>query len=307
MPLLKAMTQILGIVKEGKLIPEDLWIKFVSSLENNFENLETNNERAKRNVAEAVVNAVKKRVTQRFGILFSGGVDSSLIAFVCKQLKCSFTCYTVGIEGSDDIQWAKRVVDEYGFDFKYKILNLNDLELILKSVIKVLNDADIVKASVGSVLYAAGKLAISDNNNILFGGLGSEEIFAGYQRHETALQSSNFESLHKECWNGLKNMWARDLIRDFAIAKHLNLELRAPFLDKDLIKTAMQVHPMLKLDKDNKKIILREAAEFIGLKKEFAWRKKQAAQYGSNFVNGIEKLAKKNGFKFKKDYLQSLL
>ena len=64
---------------------------------------------------------------------------------------------------------------------------------------------------------------------------------------------------------------------------------------------------MFKLDKENKKIILREATEFIGLKKEFAWRKKQAAQYGSNFINGIEKLAKKNGFKLKKDYLQSLL
>jgi len=64
---------------------------------------------------------------------------------------------------------------------------------------------------------------------------------------------------------------------------------------------------MLKLDKDSKKIILREAAEFIGLKKDFAWRRKQAAQYGSNFVNGIDKLARKSGFKLKKDYLQSLL
>jgi len=85
------------------------------------------------------------------------------------------------------------------------------------------------------------------------------------------------------------------------------LDLRTPFLDKELIKVAMNVHPMFKLDKENKKIILREATEFIGLKKEFAWRKKQAAQYGSNFINGIEKLAKKNGFKLKKDYLQSLL
>lgn len=301
------MTQVLGIVKEGRLIPEDLWIKFVSGLENDFNSLETNNERVKRKVAEAVVQAIKKRIVPKFGILFSGGVDSSLMAFACKQLKCNFTCYTVGIEGSDDIQWAKRVVDEYGFNFKYKILTLDELGHIVKNVVEILNDADIVKASVGSVLYAGGKLAILDNNNVLFGGLGSEEIFVGYQRHEAALQNNDFEALHRECWNGLRNMWKRDLIRDFAIAKHLGLDLRTPYLDKDLIKTAMQVHPMLKLDKESKKIILREAAEFIGLKKEFAWRKKQAAQYGSNFVNGIEKLAKKNGFKFKKDYLQSLL
>ena len=300
------MTQVLGIVKEGKLIPEELWVKFVNGLENDFDSLETNKERAKRELAEAIVNAIKKRLIPRFGILFSGGVDSSLIAFVAKQLKCNFTCYTVGIEGSDDIEWAQKIANEYGFNFKHNVLNSEEFEDVLKNAARILNDADIVKVSVGSVLYAAGKLALSDGNHVLFGGLGSEEIFAGYQRHEDALKNS-FEALHKECWNGLKGMWQRDLLRDFTIAKNLGLNLRAPFLDKDLIKVAMNVHPMLKLDKDNKKIILREAAEFIGLKREFAWRKKQAAQYGSNFVNGIDKLARKNGFKLKKDYLQSLL
>ena len=301
------MTKILGIVKDGKIIPEELWIKFVSGLKNSFDALETNKERAKRELAEAIIQAVKRRATPKYGILFSGGVDSSLIAFISKQLKCDFTCYTVGIEGSDDIQWAQKVADEYRFKLKCKVLSLEEFENILKSTIKILNDSDIVKSGVGSVLNAAGRLALADNNSALFGGLGSEEIFAGYQRHEEALQKNNFEALHNECWNGLKNMWGRDLIRDFAISKHLGLELRTPFLDRDLIKIAMSIHPMFKLDKDNKKIILRESAEFIGLKHEFAWRKKQAAQYGSNFVNGIEKLARKNGFKYKKDYLQSLL
>jgi asparagine synthase (glutamine-hydrolysing) len=64
---------------------------------------------------------------------------------------------------------------------------------------------------------------------------------------------------------------------------------------------------MYKLDKQNKKIILREVAEDLGLKKEFAWRQKKAAQYGSNFIKGIDKLAKKHNFQFKKDYLQSLI
>lgn len=300
------MTQVLGIVKEGKLIPEELWIRFIKGLENDFDKLETNNERAKREIAEAIIQGIKKRITPKFGILFSGGVDSSLIAFVAKKLGCNFTCYAIGIDGSDDIEWAKKVADEYKFSFKYKVLNLDELENVVNNAVKILSDTDIVKVSVGSVLYAAGRLALADNNSVLFGGLGSEEIFAGYKRHETALQNG-FEALHKECWNGLKQMWARDLTRDFIIAKNLGLDLRTPFLDKELIKIAMRVHPMYKIDKDNKKIILREAAEFIGLKKEFAWRRKQAAQYGSNFVNGIEKLAKRKGFKLKKDYLQSLL
>ena len=338
------MTQVLGIVKEGKLIPENLWIKYVTSLQNDFDSLETNNERAKRELAEAIIQAIKKRTASclrvhemnaselraskrarslagrafshatqareqlpKFGVLFSGGVDSSLIAFVSKQLKSNFTCYTVGIANSNDIIWAQKVANEYKFNFKYKILSLDEFKIVVKNVVKLLNDADFVKVSVGSVLYAAGKLALANGDKNLFVGLGSEELFAGYQRHEDAFQGSNFEALHKECWNGLKNMWSRDLVRDFTIAKALRLNLMTPFLDKDLIKTAMNIHPMLKLDKNHKKIILRESAEFIGLKKEFAWRKKQAAQYGSNFVNGIDKLARGNGFKFKKEYLQSLL
>ena len=84
------MTEILGIVKDGKLIPEDMWVKLVSSIENNFEALETNPERAKREVAEKLTEAVKRRATDRFGILFSGGVDSTLISFIAKKLGCDF-------------------------------------------------------------------------------------------------------------------------------------------------------------------------------------------------------------------------
>jgi len=102
-------------------------------------------------------------------------------------------------------------------------------------------------------------------------------------------------------------MWTRDLLRDSKIAKHLGLELKTPYMDLNVIKAAMNLNPMNKLDKINKKIILREIAEDFGLEKQFAWRKKKAAQYGSNFVKGIDKLAKKYGFATKKEYLQSLL
>ena len=89
------MTQISGIVKEGRLVPEEVWLKFVESIENDFDGLETNKERAKRELAEALVSSVRKRLLPKFGILFSGGVDSSLIAFISKKLKCNFGFYLV--------------------------------------------------------------------------------------------------------------------------------------------------------------------------------------------------------------------
>ena len=99
-------------------------------------------------------------------------------------------------------------------------------------------------------------------------------------------------------------MWDRDLVRDFNLAKELNIQVKTPFLDKDLIEYAMKLPGDWKIVEEKKKVILREVAEeFLG---EFAWRKKKAAQYGSCFDKAIAKLAKKNGFKLKKDWLDSL-
>ena len=102
-------------------------------------------------------------------------------------------------------------------------------------------------------------------------------------------------------------MWQRDLLRDYTIAKALGIELKTPYMDLSIIKEAMGINPIYKIDQKNKKIILREIAEEFGLEKEFAWRPKKAAQYGSNFLKGIDKLASRRGFQTKKEYLQSLL
>lgn len=295
-------------IKEGNLITKEKWEKLISSMETNFDILETNKERVKRKLKEVIEKAIIKRAENlgKFGILFSGGVDSTLIAFLCKKYNFDFTCYTIGLENSQDIEFAKKIAEKYDFDLKFKILSLDEFENTINNVVKILSNNEIVWVSVGSVLYATAQLALQDNIKILFGGIGTEEIFAGYQRHDEALKNKDFEALHKECWSGLKNMWQRDLLRDFKIAQHLSVELRTPYMDEQVVKTAMYIHPMYKLDKDNKKIILREMAEEFGLEKEFSWRKKKAAQYGSNFIKGIDKLSKKYGFKTKKEYLQSI-
>ena len=296
-------------LKQGSLIKKEDWEKLIASIETNYENLETNKERAKRKIRKLIENSIIKRAQNlnKFGILFSGGVDSTLIAFLCKKHGFNFTCFTIGLENSQDIEYAKIIAEKYNFSLKHKILSLEEFENVIRNTVKILNNDDIVWISVGSVLYATAQLALQDNISILFGGLGTEEIFAGYQRHEDVLADNDFESVHKESWNGLKNMWQRDLLRDSIIAKSLGIELRTPYMDLGVIKAAMDINPMHKIDKIDKKIILREIAENFGLEKEFAWRPKKAAQYGSNFVKGIDKLAKKHGFATKKEYLKSLL
>jgi diphthine-ammonia ligase len=296
-------------IKENSLIEKEEWEKLISSIESKYENLETNKERFKKKLSELIEGAITSRAQNlgKFGIMFSGGVDSSLIAFLCKKHNYDFTCFAIGVENSQDLESAKKVAKKYNLDLKYKLLTLEELETTIKATINTLKSADMVWVSVGSVVYAASQLALQNNIKTLFSGLGTEEIFAGYARHEDALKDNNFESVHKESWNGLKHMWTRDLLRDSKIATHLGVAFKTPYMDLGVIKAAMDVNPMYKLDKDHKKIILREIAEDFGLGSEFAQRKKKAAQYGSNFVRGMDKLAKKHGFTTKKEYLQSLL
>ncbi|MEM3127277.1 MAG: asparagine synthase C-terminal domain-containing protein [Candidatus Woesearchaeota archaeon] len=279
-------------VEDRKLVSEEKWKQIVDDIKKQQATIE---------LPDALVNAIKKRIPfEHFGIFFSGGVDSSFIALICKKQKANFTCYCIGTEDSDDLREAKIVAEHFGFNLKTKVLSHEEIEEICKKVIKITGKKDAVTVGVAAVEYAACELARQDNVKILFGGLGSEEIFAGYQRHK------NSDDVNKECWNGLQNaIWQRDFTRDFAIATHFRVEFRTPFLDKEVILAAMQIPADQKIHLETNKWILRNIADGLGLGK-YAWRKKQAAQYGSHIDKSIEKLTKQRGFKFKKEYLESL-
>jgi len=292
--------------KNKKLITEKGWEREIGKLKEEIKAKTTINDKAviKKLLQGMIFSAIKNSMPkERFGILFSGGVDSALIAFVCKKLKGNFVCYSVGLDKSEDLIYAKMAAKDLKLSLKYKQLTINESEKIIRKTVKILGKKlnNIVNIGVGSVEVACMELAKRDKIKYFYSGLGSEEIFAGYQRHELA------KDINKECWNGLKNMRQRDLLRDYAIAKEYKISFITPFLDRELIKLAMQIPAGLKIKNEVKKYILREFALDLGIKKDFSFRKKKAAQYGSNFDKAIEKLAKKNNFKYKKDYLLSLV
>ncbi len=288
-----------GIIKNKKLISQDEWDKYINGLKTN--KIETNKERCRELVKEKLVKSIKKRTInlKKFGILFSGGIDSSIIALICKKLNLNLTCYCIGLKNSKDIEWAERTALALNLKLKTVTLELDKTEKIIKKTIKILKQTDIVDVGVGSVLYAGIRLAKEDSINTLFTGTGSDEMFAGYSRFE------NIKNINKECWSSIKNIY-NDIERDFLIAKNLNAKLVTPFLDENIIKLAMQIPSEYKIKNNIRKYILREIALDLGLPKELAFRKKTAAQYGSGIDKAISKLTKKNGFKYKKDYLKSL-
>ena len=246
------------------------------------------------NLTRLVKDAISKRIPKRkFGLLFSGGIDSTLIALILKKLGCTFTCYTAALDNphrkeAEDLIYAKKAAEELGLDLKIVTVKEEDVESYLKKIVPLIEDSNVVKVGVALPFYAASQEAKKDGCKVIFSGLGSEEIFAGYERHQKSLH------INKECVSGLLKMYERDLYRDDVIMMNNNIELRLPFLDKKLVAYALTIPEKHKIKGGKTKVILREVARNLGLGKELSERKKKAAQYGSNFHKAIKKLAKKH-------------
>ncbi len=262
-------------------------------------------EKIEKKLKTLLEKAVKKRIPERkFGLLFSGGIDSTLLALILKNKGCEFNCYTAvlddpNLKTPEDLIFAKKVAKELNLKLKIIKIKTNQIERYLKKIVPLIEDSNVVKVGVALTFYAACQQAKKDGCKVIFSGLGSEEIFAGYKRHKDSY------NVNKECLSGLLKMYERDLYRDDVITMYHSLELRLPFLDKNLVDFALKIPSKYKVFNNQEKYILRELAKKFGIKKEFAERKKRAAQYGSNFHKAIKKLTKKKGLKYISEYLRT--
>ncbi|MBN1134183.1 MAG: diphthine--ammonia ligase [Methanosarcinaceae archaeon] len=257
-------------------------------------------------VTKLITDSISIRIPDEpFGVLFSGGVDSSIIAYLCKELGklqgVDFTCYTAGFKGSNqspDIQYAKKVAETLGLTLRIKEINLEEVEEYLSAVIPLIEDTNVPKVGVALTMYVACLAAKEDNIRVMFSGSGADELFAGYDRHRRSTD------INRDCYADILKIYEKNTYRDDVVSMNNNIELRVPYLDKRLVDYCLKIPPRYKIDSEQNKIILRLVGEDIGIPQEFALRRKQAAQYGSRFDRAIAKLAKKARCRTKSEYLR---
>ncbi len=251
-------------------------------------------------IKEKFLEAVEKRVPDKeIALLFSGGVDSTLIAAALKELGEEFTCYTAGIQYGNvnaprDVEWAEKIAEKMDLELKVNKASLEDVETELPKITDWISSTSVVKNGVALPFH----LALTGSEKVVMSGLGSEQLYAGYSRQQGYL--------NKECLSGLRSIFHRDLYRDNVISFRNGYELRTPFLDRELVEHSLTIPEDYKVKEEYRKYVLRLAAEKLGVPEEVAWRKKTAAQYGSNFDKAIDRLSRDKGFNHKQEYLNSL-
>jgi asparagine synthase (glutamine-hydrolysing) len=267
------------------------------------ENEDLEIEQAAEEIKEKFLEAVEKRVPEGdLGLLFSGGVDSTLIAAALQELDKDFTAYTAGIQHGNvnaprDMDWAEEVAEEMDIELEAYEASLEEVEETLPMIVDWISSTSVVKNGVALPFQFSLKNS-KEEEQVIMSGLGSEQLYAGYHRQQGYL--------NKECLSGLRSIFENDLYRDNVVSFRNGREIRLPFLDHDLIEHALTIPEDYKVKDEYRKYVLRKAAEKLGVPEKVAWRGKTAAQYGSNFDKAIDRLSRDNGFDHKQEYLNSL-
>ena len=198
-------------------------------------------------IQHQLVQAVEKRcmTTERpIACLLSGGLDSSLITALVNDFHKrnglpTLETYSIGLEGSVDLQYASIVSEYLGTKHTEIVLTESDFLNAIPEVIEKIESYDTtsVRASIGN--YLLGKYIKEHSEaKVIFNGDGSDELTGGYLYFHKAANPVEFDL---ECRRLLKDIHLYDVLRsDKSISSH-GLEPRTPFLDREWVQTYLSI------------------------------------------------------------------
>lgn len=239
---------------------------------------------------DVLVRSVHQRIEntdREIGFLLSGGLDSSLIASIASKKIGKIKTFSIGLEGSPDLEAARKVSKYLGTDHTEVTFTVSEGLMAIPEVIRSLEsyDTTTVRASVPMWLLCK---YIKENTECryIFSGEGSDEVLGGYLYFHNAPSTEEFAY---ENMRRLRLIHQFDGLRADRCAGAHGLDLIVPFLDKNFIDCCMKLDQNLKRDKIEKKL-LRDA--FTGyLPHDILWRQKDGMSdaVGTNWVDEIKK------------------
>lgn len=245
-----------------------------------------------------------------YGVLLSGGLDSSLVAAIAKKFAArrveedekteawwpQLHSFAVGLKESPDLKAAREVAAHIGtvhHEFHFTVQEGIDA---LSDVIHHLETYDVTTIRASTPMYLMARRIRAMGIKMVLSGEGSDELFGGYLYFHKAPDA---KSLHEETVRKLDNLHLFDCLRANKSMAAWGVEARVPFLDRKFIDAAMNLNPEVKLSGKQRgrmeKQFLREA--FAGyLPDSVLWRQKEQFSdgVGYSWIDSLKAHAEKH-------------
>ena len=255
----------------------------------------------------ALEEAVRRQLMSDvpYGVLLSGGLDSSIISAVAKKYASKrienegrteawwpqLHSFAVGLKGAPDLAAARKVAEHIGtvhHEIHYTVQEGLDA---IRDVIYFIETYDVTTVRASTPMYLLARVIKSMGIKMVLSGEGADEVFGGYLYFHKAPDARAF---HEETVRKISKLYLYDCLRANKSLAAWGVEGRVPFLDKEFLDVAMRLNPAAKMapGKTIEKKILREAFEDM-LPAEVVWRQKEQFSdgVGYNWIDSLKAVA----------------
>ena len=254
-------------------------------------------------VRNALESAVQRQLMSDvpYGVLLSGGLDSSVISAIAKKYASKrietdnkadawwpqLHSFAVGLKNAPDLLKAREVAQYIGtvhHEINYTVQEGLDA---VRDVIYFIETYDVTTVRASTPMYLLARVIKSMGIKMVLSGEGADEVFGGYLYFHKAPTPQAF---HEETVRKLSKLHLYDCLRANKSLAAWGVEGRVPFLDKEFLDVAMRINPATKMcpGKEIEKKVVREA--FAGMLPEsVAWRQKEQFSDGVGY-NWIDTL-----------------
>jgi asparagine synthase (glutamine-hydrolysing) len=270
----------------------------------------TDMESAAKEVQKLLQQSVKERVkgSKKVAVAFSGGIDSSIIAFLAKNLGADVNMVYVSLENQPETEYAEKAAEELELPIHTYICSQKDVERVLPKVLWLVEEPDPVKISIGIPFFWAAEKTAKMNLEVLLAGQGADELFCGYRRYVNHYLQFGREKTRNIAFRDVCEMYKANFERDYKVCDFHNVELRLPFAAYQIMQLATELPLELKIERKDeglRKLVLRRVAENIGLPRSVVEKPKKAIQYATGVSKVLRELAEREGLSIR-DYLQRM-
>ena len=239
-------------------------------------------------------NAVKETVTdKKIGVAFSGGVDSTLLAKLVKDMGYDVHLLTIGFQDSHDINFAKEVNQILNFPHSISEIDPEKFKEVSDKIHQIIKSDNLSWNENSIAFYYVAELAQKNGLKIVVTANGIDELFCGYNSYREAIETGEDEVM-KMINEKLKNE-GEMMIAINQVTAEFGVEMIQPFLLPNFIEYAKKIPVSEKIhgqDDMQRKHPIRDLAMDCGVPEVAAQKQKKALQYGSQIHKSLLKSRK---------------